>query len=55
MYFRIIAERCGRELAAVTEKARRDFWLGSDEAKDYGLVSGIITKRTELPFHPASL
>ena len=51
MYFDIIADRCGREAAAVTERAKRDFWLGASEAKEYGLVSGIITKKTELPFN----
>ncbi len=55
MYFQIIAERCGRDLAAVTERARRDFWLGAAEAKDYGLVKEIITKKSELPVNPAAL
>lgn len=50
MYFDIIGERCGHDAQAVTERAKRDFWLGADEAKSYGLVSDIITTRSELPF-----
>lgn len=50
MYFDIIGERCGHKSEVVAEKARRDFWLGAGEAKEYGLVKDIITNRTELPF-----
>ncbi|MGE0710401.1 MAG: ClpP family protease [Planctomycetota bacterium] len=50
MYFDIIADRCGHDAASVTEKAKRDFWLGATEARDYGLVSAIISNRSELPF-----
>ena len=50
MYFDIIAERCGHEADAVSNKAKRDFWLGADEAKSYGLVKDIIDKRSDLPF-----
>lgn len=48
MYFDIIAERCGHEVNEVTEKARRDFWLSASEAAEYGLVSQIITKKSDL-------
>lgn len=50
MYFDIIGERCGHKSKDVSEKARRDFWLGADEAKAYGLVKDIITSRSELPY-----
>src|SRR5690606_154339 len=52
MYFDIIGERCGHDVQEVTEKARRDFWLSSAEAADYGLVSQIVIKKTDigLPF-----
>ena len=49
MYFDIIAERCGHKSDDVAERAKRDFWLGAGQAKEYGLVSGIITSKTELP------
>lgn len=52
MYFDIIAERCGKDAEAVAEKAKRDFWLSAKEAEDYGLVSKIIAKKTDLPFSP---
>lgn len=48
MYFDIIAERCGRAADEVTERAKRDFWLGAGEALEYGLVNKIISKRSEL-------
>ncbi len=56
MYFDIIAERCGHAPGAVADKAKRDFWLGSQEAADYGLVSQIVSKKRDigLPFPSAS-
>jgi ATP-dependent Clp protease protease subunit len=50
MYFDIIGDRCGHNPVDVSKKARRDFWLAADEAKAYGLVTEIITSRSELPF-----
>ena len=49
MYFDIIADRCGHEADEVANRARRDFWLGAGQAKEYGLVSDIVTSKTELP------
>jgi ATP-dependent Clp protease, protease subunit len=48
MYFEIIAKRCGRQVGEVTDRAKRDFWLSAAEAKEYGLVDKIITKKSEL-------
>lgn len=48
MYFDIIAAACGHESQAVSDKAKRDFWLSADEARDYGLVSKIVTSKKEL-------
>jgi ATP-dependent Clp protease protease subunit len=48
MYFEIISKACGRTTEEVTEKAKRDFWLSADEAKGYGLVDRIITKKSEI-------
>jgi ATP-dependent Clp protease, protease subunit len=48
MYFEIIAKACGHTTEQVTDKARRDFWLSADEAKSYGLVDRIVTKKSEL-------
>jgi len=44
----IIARETGQTVQKVTEDANRDFWLSAPEAVEYGLVSNIITKRTEL-------
>lgn len=52
MYFDIIGDRCGHEPNAVSDKAKRDFWLGAEEAASYGLVNSIITKKSEMPFSP---
>jgi ATP-dependent Clp protease protease subunit len=54
IYFEIIAKACGRKIDEVTERARRDFWLSSDEAKEYGLVDRVITKKSELGLGAAS-
>ncbi len=48
-YNRIIAETCSKTLEQVTESSRRDFWLDAGQALEYGLVSKVVTKRTELP------
>jgi ATP-dependent Clp protease protease subunit len=48
-YNRIIAEATGRTPEQVLEDARRDFWLEAGAALEYGLVSKIIEKRSELP------
>ena len=55
MYFDIIAERCGHKADEVADKAKRDFWLGAEEALDYGLVSKIVTSRTELDLNPGNM
>ena len=46
---KIIADETGTSLEQVTKDTERDFWLDSDEAEKYGLISKIITKKTELP------
>ena len=43
-----ISKACGRTTEEVTEKAKRDFWLSADEAKGYGLIERIVTKKSEL-------
>jgi ATP-dependent Clp protease protease subunit len=32
----------------VEKDTDRDFWMGADEAREYGLISKIATSRTEL-------
>ena len=45
---KIISEATGVSLEQVTKDTDRDYWLDSDEAVKYGLISKIITKREEL-------
>jgi len=44
----LIARETGRSLEQVEKDTERDFWLSAPEARDYGLVSRVITNRTEL-------
>lgn len=44
----IIAEATGRAIEQVSEDTQRDFWLTATEAVQYGMVSKVITKMSEL-------
>ena len=46
---RVISRETGRPLASVLEDIERDRWLSAEEAIEYGLVSRIIDRRTDLP------
>jgi ATP-dependent Clp protease protease subunit len=41
--FKMLAENCGRPFDEVLESARRDNWLNSQEALDFGLIDEIVT------------
>lgn len=45
---KLIAEESGQPLERVTADNDRDFWMSAQEAVEYGLVSKIITKSTDL-------
>jgi len=45
----LIAKETGTPLSQVEKDTDRDFWMNSDEAVKYGLISSIVTKRGELP------
>ncbi len=45
---KLIANETGKSEEEVRKDCDRDHWLSSDEAKDYGLISKIISKRSEL-------
>jgi len=45
----LIAEETGQKLEKVEKDTDRDFWMSAPEAKDYGLISSVITHRAELP------
>ncbi len=44
----IIAEETGTPLDKVTKDTDRDYWLVADEAVSYGLISRVISKRSDL-------
>ena len=45
---RLIADETGTPLEQVEKDTDRDFWMNADEAVEYGLVSRIVTNRSEL-------
>ncbi len=46
---RIISQETGQELDRVIHDTDRDYWMNSDEAVGYGLLSKIVSSRIELP------
>jgi len=45
---RVIADETGQPLEKVLNDIDRDYWMGTDEAIEYGLVSRIIRSRKDL-------
>ena len=45
---KLISEETGQPMEKVEKDTDRDFWMGADEAKEYGLISKIATSRAEL-------
>jgi len=45
---RLIAEETGQPLERVVKDTDRDYWMGAEEAKAYGLVSRVVRTRDEL-------
>lgn len=41
---KIMAENTGQSLEKIKADMERDFWMGADEAKTYGLVDHVITR-----------
>jgi ATP-dependent Clp protease protease subunit len=44
---RIIAEHTGQDLEKVKKDAERDYFMGAQEAKDYGLIDEVFTGNAE--------
>ncbi|TVR05048.1 MAG: ATP-dependent Clp protease proteolytic subunit [Spirochaetaceae bacterium] len=44
----LIADETGKPLPQVEKDTDRDFWMGAAEAVEYGLLSRIVTNRSEL-------
>lgn len=45
---KLIAAETGQALDKVEKDTDRDYWMTAEEAVDYGLVSRVVTKRSEL-------
>ncbi len=45
---KLIADETGQDVKKVSEDTDRDYWLNAEEALEYGLISRIITNRSEL-------
>ncbi len=45
---RLISEETGQPYEKVEKDTDRDFWMNAEEAQEYGLVSRIVTSRSEL-------
>ena len=45
---KLIADETGQDVKKVSGDTDRDYWLNAEEALDYGLISRIITKRSQI-------
>ena len=41
----ILAYHTGKDYATIEHDADRDYWLSAEEAKCYGLIDSVVTKR----------
>lgn len=48
VYAEIIQKEMGIDQKKLLDDANRDFWLGAQEALDYGLVDKVVTTRADL-------
>jgi len=47
-YAEIVAKEIGSTREKIEADSNRDFWLGAEECKKYGLIDKIITSRSEI-------
>jgi ATP-dependent Clp protease protease subunit len=45
---RVIAKQTGRPFETIAKDMERDFWMSASEAIEYGIVSRVIERQTEL-------
>ena len=45
---RIMAAATGQPLDKIAKDTDRDYWLSAEEAKDYGLVSRVVTSQSDI-------
>jgi ATP-dependent Clp protease protease subunit len=41
----ILADHSGQDLEKISTDTERDYWMMADEAKEYGVIDGILTRR----------
>jgi ATP-dependent Clp protease protease subunit len=41
----ILADHSGQDLAKISQDTERDYWMMADEAKEYGVIDGVLTRR----------
>lgn len=46
----VISDRTGQKLDRVREDIERDYWMTTDEAKEYGILGKVITKMADVKF-----
>jgi ATP-dependent Clp protease protease subunit len=46
---RILAQHTGKSESEVERDSDRDYWMGAEEAKAYGLVDEVVKSRKEIP------
>ncbi len=44
---KILADHCGQPLSQIEKDVERDYFMSAEEAKQYGLIDDILTKRPE--------
>jgi len=44
----LIAHETAQSVERITKDSDRNFWMDAEQAKDYGLVSKVISSSTEL-------
>jgi ATP-dependent Clp protease protease subunit len=45
---KVIAKATGQKVDKVLEDIDRDYWMSTDEAKDYGILGTVVTKMSEV-------
>ncbi len=43
--YRIISEHSGQTIERIAADADRDYWMSAQEAKDYGMIDGIMSRK----------
>jgi len=47
---RVISDKTGQKIERVREDIERDYWMSTEEAKEYGILGKVITKSDQVKF-----